>query len=284
MLPSPGGRDPREGEINDFLLYKYNFTSIKKGVKIGRGLFSKIRIIIYFFICLNIMEAAIFFAYEFIPTFDLFASNWQHIYIFGIVHSLPSLALVIDKPPKDVMKEPPRNEEELLNKNMWGLLLIHAFLMGMGLVLAIQLTLGGAIPLNSFNLNPSLSYIPPGASTPQLVDMKARTMLMTTLYICETSFIRSIRRPNKSLLKSVKEEFSSRLFIICAFTLVLHVLIILFSYSVNYTINDVLNFNFQLNFMFLDGFDWITCILLAMPGLIGIEIIKFIARSKEIRF
>jgi len=271
-------------ETADMVISDDNFTSIEKGVKIGRGLFSKIRVIIYFFICLNIMEAVIFFAYEFVPTFNLFASNWQHIYIFGIVHSLPSLALVIDKPPKDVMKEPPRDEEELLNKNVWSLLLIHAFLMGIGLVLAIQLTLGGIIQLNSFNLNPSLSYIPSGVTTPQLIEMKARTMLMTTLYICETTFIWSFRRPNKSLLKSVKEEFSLRLFMICGFTLILHVLIILFSYSVNTTINDVLNLNIQLNFMFLDGFDWVTCVLLATPGIMGIEIVKFFARSKGIHF
>jgi len=268
----------------DMVISDDNFTSIKEGVKIGRGLFSKIRIIIYFFICLNIMEAVIFFAYEFVPGFNLFASNWQHIYIFGIVHSLPSLALVIDKPPKDVMKEPPRNEEELLNKNVWALLLVHAFLMGIGLVLSIQLTLGEVIQLNSFNLNPSLSYIPSGATTPQLVDMKARTMLMTTLYIYETSFIWSFRRPNVSIIKSVKEEFSLRLFVICGFTLILHILIINFSYSVNTAINDIFNLNFQLNFMFLDGFDWLTCVSLAMPGIIGIEIVKFLARSKGIHF
>ena len=271
-------------ETADMVISDDNFTSIEKGVKIGRGLFSKIRVIIYFFICLNIMEASIFFAYEFIPTFELFASNWQHIYIFGIVHSLPSLALVIDKPPKDVMKEPPRNEEELLNKNVWGLLLIHALLMGIGLVLAIQLTLGGIIQLNSFNLNPSLSYIPSGTTASQLIDMKARTMLMTTLYICETTFILSFRRPNKPILKSVKEDFSLTLFIICGFTLLLHILIIVFSYSVNTVINDDLNFNLQLNFMFLDGFDWITCILLAMPGLIGIELVKTAARKKGVIF
>lgn len=271
-------------ETADMVISDDNFTSIEKGVKIGRGLFSKIRIIIYFFICLNIMEAVIFFAYEFVPTFNLFASNWQHIYIFGIVHSLPSLALVIDKPPKDVMKEPPRNEEELLNKNVWGLLLIHALLMGIGLVLAIQLTLGGVIQLNSFNLNPNLSYVPSGMTTPQLVDMKARTMLMTTLYICETTFIWSFRRPNKSILKSVKEEFSLRLFIICGLTMMIHVLVVIFSYSINYTLNDVLNFNLQLNFMFLDGLDWFICILLALSGLIGIELVKTYARTKGVHF
>jgi len=140
-------------ETADMIISDDNFTSIEEGVKIGRGLFSKIRTIIFFFICLNIMEATIFFGYEFLPTFQMFSSNWQHIYIFGIVHSLPSLALVIDTHPKDIMNEPPRNEEEILNKNMWIMLLIQAFLMGIGIVLAIELSLGEIIPLNEWNTN-----------------------------------------------------------------------------------------------------------------------------------
>ncbi|MHA1336772.1 MAG: cation-translocating P-type ATPase, partial [Promethearchaeota archaeon] len=209
-------------ETADMVITDDNFTSIAEGVRIGRGLFSKIRTIIYFFILTNIMEASIFFFYEFIPTFDLFASNWQHIYIFGIVHSLPSLALVIDTHPKDVMKEPPRNDEELLNKNLWILLLTQAFLMGLGIVLALQLTLGGLIPLNEWNLNPNLSYIPKNATKNQLIQMKARSMFITTLYILETNFIWTFRRPNKSLIKSLKEEISFTLLFVLMFTMLIH--------------------------------------------------------------
>ncbi|MHA2326209.1 MAG: cation-translocating P-type ATPase, partial [Promethearchaeota archaeon] len=205
-------------ETADMVISDDNFASIEKGVRIGRGLFSKIRTIIYFFICLNIMEAVIFFTYEFIPTFDLFSSEWQHIYIFGIVHSLPSIALVLDTIPKDIMLESPRGEEQILNKNMWIMLLIQALLMGLGLVFALQLTLSGTIPLNEWNLNPSLSYINPLSSQFELVSQKARTMFITTLYIVETSFIWTIRRPNKSLYRSLKEELSKTILVICVFT------------------------------------------------------------------
>ncbi|MFX0026253.1 MAG: cation-translocating P-type ATPase [Candidatus Hermodarchaeota archaeon] len=263
-------------ETADLVISDDNFTSIVKGVKIGRGLFAKIRVIVYFFICLNIMEALIFFTYEFIPTFVLFSSEWQHIYIFGIVHSLPSLALVIDKPPIDVMNEPPRNNEELLNKNTWILLLIHAFLMGLGLVLALQLTLGGTIPLNSWNLD--FSYL-----ESDLIAQKARTMFITTIYIVETTFIWSIRRPNKSLFKSIKEEFSWKLFIINAFTLLVHILHICFSLPINSFIASS-GLNFQINFMFLSGTDWLICILLSLLGIFGIEIFKYIARRKNLKF
>jgi len=227
------------------------------------------------------MEASIFFTYEFIPTFVLFASNWQHIYIFGVVHSLPSLALVIDTHPKDIMNEPPRNDEELLNKNMWIMLLVQAFLMGLGVVLALELTLGGIIPLNELNTNPDLSYIPVGSSERQLVDMKARSMFITVIYILETMFIWTFRRPNKSIYKSVTQDFSLSLLIVLIFTLIIHVLVITFSRDVNYYINDVFGLNFQLNYMFLSATDWLICIALCIPGIAGIEVLKYFARKKE---
>ncbi|MHA1461017.1 MAG: cation-translocating P-type ATPase, partial [Promethearchaeota archaeon] len=271
-------------ETADMVISDDNFSSIVKGVKIGRGLFAKIRTIIYFFICLNIMEATIFFTYEFIPFFDLFSSEWQHIYIFGIVHSLPALALVIDKHPSDVMKEPPRDEQQLLNKNMWIMMLIQSLLMGIGLVLVLQFTLGGFIPLNEWNLNPIISYIPVGSTQPELLAQKARTMFITTLYIVETTFIWTFRRPNKSFLKSLKEGFCLSLLVVSLFTLALHVLYIVFSYQVNYYVNDVFGLNLQINFLFLSGTDWIMCVLLALPGLIGIEIFKYFSRRKNILF
>ncbi len=276
-------------ETADMVISDDNFSSIVKGVKIGRGLFAKIRTIIYFFICLNIMEATIFFTYEFIPFFDLFSSEWQHIYIFGIVHSLPALALVIDKHPSDVMKEPPRDEQQLLNKNMWFMMLIQALLMGLGLVLVLQLTLGGIFPLNEWNLNSNISYIPFDAPlTPEelilLQAQKARTMFITTLFIVETMFIWTFRRPNKSILKSLKEEFCLSLLIVSLFTLALHVLYIVFSLPVNYYVNDVFGLNLQINFLFLSGTDWIMCVLFALPGLIGIELLKYLFRKKDFIF
>lgn len=268
-------------ETADMVISDDDFTSIEKGVKVGRGLSSKIRTIIYFFICLNIMEAIIFFGYEFVPVFELFKSEWQHIYIFGIVHSLPSLALVIDKHPKDIMSEPPRDDEQILNKSMWIMLLLQVFLMGLGLVLIIQLTLFGVIPLNGWNSNEFflLSYIPKNTSEEELVAMKARTMFITTLYIVETMFIWTFRRPNKSVVKSFKEELSVKLLVICLITLSLHVLIIFFSYQFNLAINETLGLNFQLNYMFLSATDWLICILLALPGIIGIEIFKYYMRK-----
>ena len=156
--------------------------------------------------------------------------------------------------------------------------------MGIGLVLVLQLTLAGAIPLNEWNLNQAISYIPVGSTHSELLAQKARTMFITTLYIVETTFIWTFRRPNKSLLKSIKNEFSLTLLVMSLFTLVLHVIIVFFSNTVNYYVNDEFGLDLQLNFLFLSGTDWIICILLALPGLVGIEIFKYIARRKNVLF
>jgi hypothetical protein len=64
----------------------------------------------------------------------------------------------------------------------------------------------------------------------------------------------------------------------------LHVLFLMFSNQVNYYVNDVFGLNLQINFLFLSGVDWLFCILLALPGIVGIEIFKFILRTKNIIF
>ena len=269
-------------ETSDMVITDDNFTSILQGVKTGRGIFSKIRTIIFFFICINLMESVIFFMFEILEPFigfTLFASNWQHIYIFGIMHSLPSIALVVDTHPKDVMKEPPKNEEQLLNRNLWILLLTQAFLGGLGIYLSLTLTLNGTIPLNIWNQNPSLSYIPLGATQIDLVHMKVRTMFITTLYIFEAFFIWTFRRPNKSAYKSIKNEMSFTLLFVCLFALGIHILIVLFSSSVNSVVTGL-----ELNFMFLSVEDWLICFGLAMPGILGVELVKYFARRKKIFF
>ena len=275
------GTDLAKG-TSDMIITDDNFSSIQQGVKIGRGIFSKIRTIIFFFICINIMESVLFFMFEILEPFigfRLFASNWQHIYIFGIMHSLPSLALVVDTHPKDIMMEPPKNEEQLLNRNLWILLLIQAFLGGLGIYFALTFTLNGAIPLNIWNTNPSLSYIPFDSTQTDLVQMKARTMFITTIYIFEAFFIWTFRRPNKSAYKSIKEEMSVTLLFVCLFALGIHILIVLFSFTVNSAIPGL-----GLNFMFLSVEDWLIAFSLAMPGIIGVKLVKFFARRKKIFF
>ena len=52
----------------------------------------------------------------------------------------------------------------------------------------------------------------------------------------------------------------------------------------NYYLNDESGLNLQINFMFLSFTDWLLCILFALPGIIGIELVKYYARMKNITF
>ncbi|MHA1933423.1 MAG: hypothetical protein ACW96X_12835, partial [Promethearchaeota archaeon] len=99
-----------------------------------------------------------------------------------------------------------------------------------------------------------------------------------------TNFIWTFRRPNKSLYRSIKEEFNISLLFICLLTLGLHILYVCFSYTVNYYVNIVFGLDLQINFMFLSGSDWIICILFALPGIFGIEIFKYFTRQQNIHF
>lgn len=271
-------------ETADIIISDDNFISIENGVKIGRSLFSKIRVIVYFFICINLAEGFIFFMYEIYPFFTLFTSEWQHVYIYGIVHSLPALALVLDKFPKDIMKDPPRKNEEILSSAMWKMLLINAIFIVLGLFLVLQFSLMSIIPLNEWNLNPQLSFIPKNSTYQNLIEQKARTMFITTIYLIETSFIWSFRRPNKYLYQSLRKDFSLDVLVICLFTLGIHVLVINFSYYLNSILNYVYDFNINLNLMFLSLKDWIICIIFSLPAIFGIEIYKYLAKRKNIFF
>jgi len=280
-------------EVSDMVISDDNFVSIEKGVRIGRGIVSRIRVIIFFFICINIVEAVFFFTAEFLPIegFKLF-NNWQHIYVFAIVHSFPSLALVVDKVPKDIMKEPPRNEEEILNKQLIMLLIAQAVLMGLGFALSYYLTFFNIIPINEFNLDQNLSYILAedlyGSDRlvlpMNLAHQKARTICMTVLYLSETTFIWSIRRPNNSFKHSFINEFDKYLMGMSMFCVIIHVLFIVFSYPVNYAINDVLGLNFQFNYMFLGPTDWIWVLFFVAQSVVGVELFKYFARKRKIFF
>ena len=101
----------------------------------------------------------------------------------------------------------------------------------------------------------------------------------------ETMFLWSFRRPNESIFRSIKDrDIGAIVLIICIITLSLHVLVIIFSFHVNNAINNTLRLNFQLNYMFLSASDWGICILLALPGIFGIEVYKYYARKRKIYF
>jgi hypothetical protein len=109
---------------------------------------------------------------------------------------------------------------------------------------------------------------------------KTLTMLMVTLYFCESFLVFQIRRPNKSLIKSLKEDRNKFMFLLIG--LLFFVLIaLLYIPGVQITLA---SWGLNLLFMYLTGLDWLVCFLISLICIVSFEIVKFFARKKEITF
>ncbi len=193
----------------DIVIADDSFNSIVVGVRQGRGLFQKIRVMIFFYIAVNLAEALVYFGSSFIPGFYLL-DTWQQIYIFMTAHSLPPLGIVFDRIDKGVMKEKPRDTEAIFNKYLWKALGLFAVSFALVLYFVYFGTLNGLIPLNPDNFQgyiPLKWYSEINRYKPMNWEQaKARTMLHTVVFFVEITLVLSIRRINKPLAKSLKED------------------------------------------------------------------------------
>ena len=109
---------------------------------------------------------------------------------------------------------------------------------------------------------------------------KALTMLMVTLFFCESFLIFQIRRPNKSLIKSFKEDSSKFMYIIIG--LLFGVFLALMYIPGVQVFLALAGINFM--FMYLTAFDWLFCFLISLICIVSFEIVKYVARKKGISF
>jgi len=192
----------------DMIIADDSFNSIVVGIREGRGLFQKIRAVIFFYIAVNFAEALVYFASSLIPGFYLL-NTWQQIYIFMTAHSLPPFALIIDKLSKDVMREKPRDTEGIFNKPLRNALVIFSLALAFLMAFAYFATYYGLIPV--FDLNMA-GYVPKFQSPDEPLNpvnwaqAKARTMLHSVAFVAECTLIISLRRLNKPIHKILKED------------------------------------------------------------------------------
>ncbi|MHA2407785.1 MAG: cation-translocating P-type ATPase, partial [Candidatus Ranarchaeia archaeon] len=179
-------------EASDLVISDDSFVSIVTGIKEGRGLFSKIRAVVYFYLVVNLMEATVIFGSSFIPFFQLF-TYWQLTMLYFTAHSLPPLALVVDRINPKAMEDKPRDSEDIIDKKLLRLMIVHALSMVISLVAiySFALTIYPVFPENLF-----------GIIAAEVTDrqQKARTMAMAVIIIVEAFAVLSIRRPNQSLI------------------------------------------------------------------------------------
>jgi len=187
------------------------------------------------------------------------------------------------------MKQKPRDEEEILSKNVLVLLFVFGFLLAISMIVVYFVTITGIYPVfpENYNfgaLNDSYLYSPetyalytPGVP---LTTAKTLTMLMVTIFFCESFLVFQIRRPNKSLIRSLIEDSNKFMYILIA---LLFAAFIALMYIPGAQISLAsLNLNFM--FMYLTALDWLTCFLISLICIVSFETVKYICRKIGIYF
>jgi len=110
---------------------------------------------------------------------------------------------------------------------------------------------------------------------------KTLTMMMCTLFFCESFLVYQIRRPNKSLIKSLIEDRNKFMFVLIGVLFFIFIAL-LYIPGVQVFLAESWHINFM--FMFLTGLDWLVCFLISLVCIVSFEIVKYIWRRKNISF
>jgi Ca2+-transporting ATPase len=254
-------------EASDMIIADDSYTSIVEGVRQGRGLFNKIRMMIFFYICINIGESILFFG-----TFILgipFLTPTQHIFLTISSHSWPGLALVFDKTAKYVMEEKPRDTESIITRRLGYYLLLNAFLIFIGSAIAYYFTTTAMLPGSSYLIpySPEAFY-------------KGLTMTIAVLLFAESLMVLSIRRINQSMWRSIRFESFWLVYLLIGLVFLMFAGL-MYIFEVNLILA---NFGIDFRFIPLTAIDWVIAFLLAAPAIFGMEGVKWICRNRGITF
>ena len=281
-------------EASDMVISDDSFNSILTGIHQGRGIFAKIRALVVFFICINVFEGIVQVFLSGVFDLPYWINPDSNYYIMWLLlslnlHLFPALGLTFDKISDDVLNEKPKDSEEILSRNTLILMVSFGICLAVSMTLIYSLVYSGVYPVFPENfdfgaLDEGYLYSEANLIIESILyDRtigKTLTMLMVVLFISETMLVLQIRRPNKSLIKSFKEDKNNMIYLILAFVFFL-LLALMYIPGVQITLANS-NFNFCL--MYLTALDWVICILIAMICTISFEVVKFYARKKEIVF
>lgn len=282
-------------EASDMVISDDSFNSIVTGIHQGRGIFARIRALVFFYICINIFEGIVQFILAIILDLPYFLDEsfyLQWIFLSITLHMFPGLVLAFDSTSEDVMKEKPRDSEEIISKNVLILLFIFGILLAISMVIVYFITISGIYPVftENWDLGDSFLYssndlIPNDLLSDYSLEKirtiaKTLTMLMVTLFFCESFLVFQIRRPNKSLIRSLKEDSNKRMYLIIGF---LFALFLMLMYIPNVQVA-LARAGINFMFMYLTALDWLVCFLISLICIITFEIVKYIARQFKISF
>jgi Ca2+-transporting ATPase len=276
-------------EASDMVISDDSFTSIVTGIEQGRGIFARIRAVVFFYICINVFEGIVQFILSVILDFPYFLDDafyYQWIFLSITLHIFPGLILTFDRTSKEVMKQKPHDEEEILSRNTVILLFIFGALLAISMIIVYFTTLLGPVVsvINFGDLNDAYLFspvtFPLDESGISLNEAKTLTMLMVTLFFCESFLVLQIRRPNKSLIRSIKEDSTRFMYLLIGFLFAVF-LALMYIPGVQVTLAD---WGLNFRFMFLTAWDWLVCFLIALICIVSFEFVKYGARRSGIFF
>ncbi|MHA1519026.1 MAG: cation-translocating P-type ATPase [Promethearchaeota archaeon] len=278
-------------EASDMIISDDSFISIVEGIKRGRGIFANIRSVVFFFVCINVFEGLVQFLLAIIldkPYFLDDAYYFQWIFLSLTVHMFPGLMLTFDRISPNVMQEHPRDSQEIISKPILGLMLLYGlFLAGAMVSIYFLVQTGLYANENNTDFGRWNSFYLFTQETLHLWEglefrtAKTLTMLMTTLFLCETALALQIRRPNKSLWKSLVEDRSPLIYLVVGGLFSIYLAILYIPGLQLWLVAQRIAFNFvRLNFV-----DWCLCVGIALGVcILPFEAVKAHCRSKNILF
>ena len=101
-------------------------------------------------------------------------------------------------------------------------------------------------------------------------------MLLTVIYIAESLFVLSIRRIDKSLIQSLKEDGYWFAYLMVFSMPIFHLLVM----YIPLIQQIALIIGFRVDVIPLDPIDWIICLLAGLLPIFSIESYKYYTRSK----
>jgi len=260
-------------EAADLVITDDSFASIVSGVHQGRGLFNKIRMMIYFYVAINLFESIIFFgALFFLPDLS-FLETWQSIYLVVTTHSFPGLALVFDRTSPHAMEDKPRDSQALITRNLGKFMALNVILMTIGAASVFMLTLTGWGSIVDVYVENNLGFY-------GTIDApyKANVMLLSVILLVESTIVLSIRRINMPLHKSIREPGTWIFVVLLGLIYIAHFLLMYVPLA-----QEILSV-YSLHFYFapLTSYDWLIVVLGALPAIIGLELYKWRFRNHDV--
>ena len=268
-------------EAADLVITDDSFASIVSGVHQGRGLFNKIRMMIYFYIAINLFESLIFFGALFLLRDISFLTTWQSLYLVVTTHSFPGLALVFDRTSPRAMEDKPRDSQALITRNLGKFMALNVILMTIGAAAVYMLTLtgyGGIVEIYPENLAGFYSDFSGVTEFNSFTQAKAVVMLLSVILLVESTIVLSIRRINLPIQQGIREPGTWIFVFLLGLIYLAHYLLMYVPLAQEILAPYALNFYF----MPLTNFDWFIVLLGALPSMIGVELYKWRFRKKDI--